>query len=617
MLLIITLTIIIAPPLLEARATEINVPNMLQGISSEHWLGTDQVGRDVFARTLVAARLSVVLAIATTLLATAIGVIVGAMPLVLGKQIGRVVVWVINLMVAFPGLLLAMFLSLILGVGESSAVFALALATAPGIARLTYTISSAVATADYISAARQLGVSRPQVIWRHVLPNIAGPLIINTATLSGGVLVAFSGLSYLGFGVQSPSFDWGRMLGDGLNNIYTAPAAALAPCIAILIAGITFILAGEIMAQDHSTQAGAAKGTSSAQASTVPTEPDSVGRSIETPLLRVENLSITFPAKASNYRPVAGVSFAMAAGEIIGVVGESGSGKSLMAAAVGALVPPAGEVVADRLELSGRDVQAMNPAERNRLLGRSLATVFQDPMSALNPAVRVGLQLAEVSTVHQGMSRSAAMAKAVDRLRAVRISMPERRARQYASEFSGGMRQRAIIGMGLMAEPALIIADEPTTALDVTVQREVLALLRQVAAERKAAVLFISHDIAVISEIASRVLVMYAGRIVEDLPVDALVDDAAHPYTRALVASIPDMTTSRDAALATIPGRPPEPGNLPAGCSFATRCPLADETCLKSRPSLVEAPNGRRVACWKPQSNSTYSHIESGVQERR
>jgi peptide/nickel transport system permease protein len=265
------------------------------------------------------------------------------------------------------------------------------------------------------------------------------------------------------------------------------------------------------------------------------------------------------------------------------------------------LVPYPGRVHADALELRGEDLLTISATKRDHLLGTSLATVFQDPMSALNPALRVGRQLAEVAEVHQRADRKTAMARAVDRLEAVRIPSPRRRARQYPNEFSGGMRQRAVIGMGLMAEPVLIVADEPTTALDVTVQREVLNLLREVRDDRDAAVLFISHDVAVIAEIASRVLVMYAGRIVEDLPVSALLADAAHPYTQALVSSVPDMSTDRQRPLATISGRPPEPSAVGAGCSFAPRCPFADETCRADRPPLVSRPDGHRIACWHPQ----------------
>jgi peptide/nickel transport system permease protein len=297
--------------------------------------------------------------------------------------------------------------------------------------------------------------------------------------------------------------------------------------------------------------------------------------------------------------PVAGVSLELASGEIVGMVGESGSGKSLTAAGIAGLVPHPGVARAARIELAGQEVQGLTSARRKALLGPRLAMVFQDPMSALNPALRVGRQLAEVAEVHQGASRRGAHERAVDRLRAVRIGAPERRARLYPHQFSGGMRQRAMIGMGLMGEPTVILADEPTTGLDVTVQRQVLGLLRQVCADHGMAMLLISHDISVVAGLASRVLVMYGGRIVEELPAGSLLS-AAHPYTRALVRSIPDMQTDPEQPLATIPGRPPDPAAMPGGCAFAPRCPLADARCAAERPVLEPVPGGGQAACWHP-----------------
>jgi peptide/nickel transport system permease protein len=207
-----------------------------------------------------------------------------------------------------------------------------------------------------------------------------------------------------------------------------------------------------------------------------------------------------------------------------------------------------------------------------------------------------------VSEVHQGLSRKAALRKAVDRLKAVRIPEAERRAKQYPHEFSGGMRQRAMIAMGLMGEPQLVIADEPTTALDVTVQREVLKLLAKIRKDRGAAVLLISHDITVVAQTCDRVLVMYAGRIVEELPTTELFTAARHPYTTALLQAVPDLDTDRDAPLAVIPGRPPEPGEIGRGCPFAPRCPLADDQCRTEEPELRTFGQGHRVACWKSES---------------
>jgi len=241
-----------------------------------------------------------------------------------------------------------------------------------------------------------------------------------------------------------------------------------------------------------------------------------------------------------------------------------------------------------------------------------LSIVFQDPMTSLNPTMRVGHQLAEVATEHQGLGRRPAWERAVERLSAVRIPFAAKRARQFPHELSGGMRQRAMIGMGLMGTPALIVADEPTTALDVTVQKQVLDLLASIRAEDRVALLLISHDITVVRQVCDRVLVMYAGRIVEDLPSADLHTRARHPYTRALLEAVPDMATDRALPLAVIPGRPADPGALPPGCAFAPRCPRATDECLVADPPLLtgdpsytESVNKRpllssRVACWHP-----------------
>jgi peptide/nickel transport system permease protein len=257
-----------------------------------------------------------------------------------------------------------------------------------------------------------------------------------------------------------------------------------------------------------------------------------------------------------------------------------------------------GRVEADRLSFLGTDLLDGTPDQK--LLGQSLAVVFQDPMTTFNPAHRMGPQLAEVSRQHQGLGRRAAHARAVDRLRAVKVTDPERRARQYPFEFSGGMCQRAMIGMGLMGSPRLIIADEPTTALDVTVQQQVLDLLAEIRRDEDVALLLISHDVAVVAQVCDRVLVMYAGRIVEELPARDLWTMAQHPYTRALVAAVPDMATALDAPLASIPGRPVDPAEVPVGCAYAARCPLADDRCRTTDPELRSDMTGNRVACWHP-----------------
>jgi oligopeptide/dipeptide ABC transporter ATP-binding protein len=382
--------------------------------------------------------------------------------------------------------------------------------------------------------------------------------------------------------VQPPGYDWGRLLDEALPRIYVTPAAALGPVAAIVIAGLAFNAFGEALA----------RGAARRPVTRVAPPPSAVSRSPNDLLLEVVGLTISFGAVT----PVRGVSLSVRAGEVVGIVGESGSGKSLTAAAIAGLVPAPG-AVGGAVALGGRDVRSLSRRE----LGTSLAMVFQDPGASLNPALRIGRQLAEVLEVHAGAARGEAMRVAVSRLGSVRIAEPAARARQYPHELSGGMRQRVMIAMGLMGEPDLIIADEPTSALDVTVQQQILRLLDGVSADTGAAVVFISHDMAVVAGLCRRVLVMYAGRVVEELGADALAR-AAHPYTRALIASVPDMTVDRSQPLATIPGRPPEPDEVRDGCAFAPRCAFAGARCHVEAPLLRALHPGQRVACFYPQT---------------
>jgi oligopeptide/dipeptide ABC transporter ATP-binding protein len=611
LLTLVLVLAVLAPMLWGDRADAVDTDNLLAGPSADHWLGTDNLGRDIFMRVLVATRLSLTLALLATALGVVVGLALGAAPLLLGRRLGRLVTALVNVLVAFPGLLLVLFFAVVFGVGAKGAVLAVGLAGAPSFARLCQTLIAGVAERDYVAAARIAGVSRLRVLLRHVLPNIAEPLIVNITIGAGGVLLSFAGLSFLGLGVQQPAYDWGRLMQEGLTGIYLHPLAALAPGIAVIIAALAFNLTGEAIA--------GAVGVSAATGlrDPVPHVERSDAPAPEHPhdaagdpnlVLDVRGLTVGFPGTQGVIRPVRGVSLGIRAGETVGVVGESGSGKSLTALAIARLIEEPGRVDADRLVFCGADL--LGPSwgsgeNHDELLGTSLAVVFQDPMTSFNPTMRIGSQLAEVGRYHQGLDRKGAWARAVDRLAAVRVNDPQRRARQYPFEFSGGMRQRAMIGMGLMGTPRLIIADEPTTALDVTVQAQVLALLRQVQREHDAALLFISHDVSVVREVCDRVVVMYAGQVVEELPVADLVNQdrtdsggAQHPYTRALLAAVPDMTTGLDEPLATIPGQPVDPTAIPPGCPYAARCPLASARCRVEDPPLVADQRGRAVACW-------------------
>ncbi|MGW4401556.1 dipeptide/oligopeptide/nickel ABC transporter permease/ATP-binding protein [Amycolatopsis nivea] len=597
LLVVVVAIAVLGPILWQDAASAIDTNAISQGPSGDHLVGTDELGRDIFYRVLVATRLSVLLALIAAAIGVATGLVLGMLPAVLPRPLGRLLTAAINIAVAFPGLLLVLFFAVIFGVGTQGAVMAIGFALTPQFARLTQTLSASVAGRDFVSAARVAGVGRIRLLFRHILPNIGEPLAVNATIGAGGSLLAFSGLSFLGIGVQAPDYDWGRLLNEGLNGIYINPAAALAPGVAVVIAGLAFNLFGETVAGVIGVRTRLPRLTPRVlrKSKVDPVAADDA-------VLVVENLEVAFPRPTGWTVPVRGVSFTVRAGEAIGVVGESGSGKSLTGLAVSRLIESPGSVTADRLDFAGTPVLTTPERELRTLLGTSLAMVFQDPMTSFNPTRRIGRQLAEVSEQHHGLSRAKAFERAVDRLRAVRIPAAERRAKQYPHEFSGGMRQRAMIGMGLMGDPRLIIADEPTTALDVTVQRQLLRLLAQTRAERDTAIILISHDIAVVSQTCERILVMYAGRIVEDLPAAGPDSTPRHPYTRALLATTLDLETDQDAPLGVIPGRPPEPDQMPSGCAFASRCPVATDRCREEDPELTVLAPQHRVACWHPDA---------------
>lgn len=576
-----------------------------RGPSQAHPFGTDELGRDVLARVLVATRLSIGLTMASATLAGLAGTAIGSAAVILGPRTRRSVEAIINLLVAFPPLVLALFFASIFGVGARGAVFALAVAVAPSVARLTQTLAASVIERDFIAAAKLLGLGRIRLLVRHVLPNIAAPLVVNFTLVASGLLLAFSSLSFLALGVQPPSYDWGQLMSDGLSDIYINPLAALGPGLAIVLAGLALNLCGEAAARALGER-GRVVGRRARPPVMAPTPAKSLAlapkaEAAQDETLVVEDLWVSVPTPSGHISPVRGVSFTVRAGEALGIVGESGSGKSLTALAVAGLLRDPIEVRAARLDVLGRSQSGADSPAQRRLLGTNLAMIFQDPLSSLNPTMRVGRQLAEVAREHQGASRRSAFAKSIDRLNAVRIPAATRRAGQYPYEFSGGMRQRAMIAMGLMAAPRLLIADEPTTALDVTVQRQVLELISRMQADAHSALILISHDLAVVTQTCDRVLVMYAGQIVEDGEVTELIERPAHPYTRALLDTIPDMSTPRDKPLGTITGRPPQPAELPRGCAFAPRCPLADEQCHVKAPTLEHSSRaGHRVSCWHP-----------------
>ena len=317
-------------------------------------------------------------------------------------------------------------------------------------------------------------------------------------------------------------------------------------------------------------------------------------------LLEIQGLKTHFKTDDGWLHAVDGVDIAIDAGETVCVVGESGCGKSVTAKTVMKLIDmPPGKIVAGRVMWQGRDLVPMGPAEMQKIRAKEIAIIFQEPMTSLNPVFTVGDQIAESVRLHEGLSRRAAMDRAVEMLRLVNIPTPERRVKDYPHQFSGGMRQRVMIAIALACNPKLLIADEPTTALDVTIQAQILELLQDLKERSGMSVMLITHAMGVVAEVAQRVVVMYAGRVVEEASAEALFGNPLHPYTQGLIRSIPriDLAATHKVRLEAIPGTVPKLVDPPEGCRFASRCKHASPSCSAATPPLVEVAPGHKVAC--------------------
>ncbi|PYS71183.1 MAG: peptide ABC transporter ATP-binding protein [Acidobacteria bacterium] len=317
-------------------------------------------------------------------------------------------------------------------------------------------------------------------------------------------------------------------------------------------------------------------------------------------LLEVRNLKTHFPTRSGLVRAVDGVSFHLDQGELLGLVGESGCGKSMTALSVMRLVAPPGKIVDGQIHFDGKDLLKLSDREMRELRGDDIAMIFQDPMTSLNPVFTVGEQIAEALRLHRKLSAKQARQAAIEAMREVAIPDPARRASDYPHQLSGGMRQRVMIAMALACNPRLLIADEPTTALDVTIQAQILELLNELRVQRQLAVLLITHDLGVVAEVADRVAVMYTGRIVEESPVDELFARPKHPYTEGLLRSVPKLTAEhveKSERLETIEGTVPRPTDLPPGCHFAPRCPHRMPRCTEEDIPLYELEGEVKVRC--------------------
>ncbi len=577
-------------------AQDINAINA--GPSAAHWLGTDDLGRDILSRLIWGARISLRAAFEIVGLAAVFAIPLGLIAGFFRGTVDAVIMRTMDALFSFPPLILALTVAALLGADVNDAAIAIAIVFIPGFVRLLRGEVIAVREESYIESARSLGATSKRLIGRHVLPNVASPIIIQLALSLGFALLAEAGLSFLGVGEQPPTPSWGGMLQEGFQFINSSPWALIFPGLAIMLSVLAFNLVADGLRDSlgrerpagSSPVAGEREGRRLSwgrfAAASPPADPPA--ESPTAALLAVEHLGVEFLTRRGWLPVMEDASFNVQRGQTLGLVGESGSGKTVSALAVMGLLPKKVSRLSGSIRFEGQELTSSSPAKLRQLRGNQIAMIFQEPMTSLNPAYTVGNQIAEQVRTHLGLSRAAAWKVAVQALDRVEIPQAGTRAQDYPHAFSGGMRQRVMIAMALSCSPKLLIADEPTTALDVTTQAQIIDLLHALQREEDMAMIFVTHDLGVIADVADDVVVMYAGQIAEQAVAAQLFVRPRHPYTEALLDSIPQLTPKGE-PLHAIPGMVPRPDRLPSGCRFAPRCAYAQEAC-ESAPVPLAAP---------------------------
>jgi peptide/nickel transport system permease protein len=601
-LLVVVLGAALAP-LLTQNPLATGTP--VQGPSADHWFGTDRAGRDVFARVVHGARYSLVIGLGATAVTLVVGAVLGSLAATSRKLGDESVMRTLDIVMSFPPIALAAVLVAVFGTSIPVIIFTIAFVYTPSLARVVRANVLAQYGEDYVAAEKVIGARRGYIVARHVAINCAAPVMVFSTVMVADAIIFEASLSFIGAGVQDPDPSWGSVLAYGRQILLAGGWwATFYPGLALLITvlalnilseGMTDASAAPGKARDDGSTPAAAQ--TAAQTAAPAEETAAVDASLAklaarigateptiTPvredageLLVVRDLAIRFPDRYGDTQVVGGISFTVREGETLGLVGESGCGKSITSLAVMGLLARNAEVSGEIL-YRGRDLLSLPPRQRRELMGPEIAMVYQDALSSLNPSVLVGTQLRQLTS--RGGTKTPA-----ELLELVGLS-PERTLRSYPHELSGGQRQRVLIAMALSRSPRLLIADEPTTALDVTVQAQVVELLVRLRDELGFAMVLVSHDLALVGDLAHRVAVMYAGQLAEIGDTRSVLADPAHHYSRGLLGSVVSLEAGAE-RLHQIRGVVPAPKGFGAGCRFASRCPAATELCRTTRPVLT------------------------------
>ena len=585
----------------------LNDPNVIdtsnrfkRPFSEDTILGTDHLGRDLLSRLLWGTRLSIAVGLCAAIIAAFIGSAIGVIAGFYGGHTDNIIMRGVDMLMAFPYILLALAIVAALGPGLMNALIAVAIVNIPFFARNIRGVTLGIVHREFVDAARLSGMSNAKIIINEILPNVFPVIVVAMSTTVGWMILETAGLSFLGLGSQPPQADLGSMLGEARAAIITSPHTSVVPGVMILIIVMAINLVGDGIRDvlDPRLKSGAL----STPHSTTEVEKNKSDAGLKTQsLLSINGLKTEFRIGNRVLKAVNDVSLTVDKGQCVGIIGESGSGKSVTALSIMRLVSsPPGIITDGSIDFKGDDLLKLSSEDLRDFRGKKVSYVFQDPLSTLHPLYTVGQQLSEAIQSHNHVGKLEKHKKALELLQAVRISNPEKRLNSYPHELSGGMRQRIGIAMALANDPDIIIADEPTTALDVTVQAQILKLFQDLRREKGLALVFITHDFGVISQICDKVAVMYAGKIVEIGPAAEILKSPAHPYTARLKSCVPELGQGKRNLIA-IPGFPPMIDNMPSGCAFASRCEKVKQNCQSAMVDVKKIGQERAVRCLFPE----------------
>ncbi|GAA3445435.1 dipeptide/oligopeptide/nickel ABC transporter permease/ATP-binding protein [Planomonospora venezuelensis] len=658
---LVSLAILAAVGLLAAAAPLVAGDPLATGVpatppDAEHWFGTDRAGRDVLARVVHGARSSLLIGLGATAVAVLAGAVLGSLAATSRKLVGEGIMRVLDVVMSFPGIALAAVLVAVFGRNLPVLIGTIAFLYVPQLTRVVRANVLAQYGEDYVAAERVIGAPRRYILVRHVAVNCAAPIMVFATVLVADAIIFEASLSFIGAGIQDPAPSWGNvlaygrqivlsggwwatffpglailvtvlalnLLAEGLTDAWAAPRTALrktrqaaglpaaeaataVPAADSVVTGLAdgaradsadaveAVPPGGAAPVDEAPGSGPDAGVQAALARLAAVTTGRAPRVAPLPpgaatLLSVRDLTIRFPQRYGDVPVVQSLSFDVRAGETLGLVGESGCGKSLTSLAIMGLLPR-GAQAGGSIEYGGRDILALPPRQRRAISGPEIAMVYQDAMSSLNPSVLAGTQLRQLT--RRGGTRSPE-----ELLELVGLD-PRRTLRSYPHELSGGQRQRVLIAMALSRSPRLLVADEPTTALDVTVQAQVVELLGRLRDELGFAMVLVSHDLGLVGELAHRIAVMYAGQLAEAGTAPALFSGVRHHYARGLLGSVLSLEAGAE-RLHQVPGVVPAPQDFGPGCRFAGRCAAATGICRTTRPELDGDPHVHAHACFHP-----------------